>query len=88
MFHLDSANLIFLCEDAKIDMISKRAKVPDVYCLWSVMLKVLKKIILKKLIPTLQNKGIGTYNQFDFREQNSIIKQVYRIIERKMENIG
>jgi hypothetical protein len=50
--------------------------------------KVFEKLLLKRLLPMVENSRLIPSNQFGFRQRHSTIEQTHQIIQRIIEALG
>jgi hypothetical protein len=48
--------------------------------------KVFEKLLLKKILPTVENNRLIPIHQFSFRQRHSAIEQTHRIVYKALEN--
>jgi hypothetical protein len=56
--------------------------------LLSIVSKVFRKILLKRLLPVVENNRLIPNHQFGFRQRHSTIEQMHQIIQRINEALG
>jgi hypothetical protein len=77
----------FLSQVAQIILISKPGKPPnELTSYWPISLlpivsKVFEEILLKRLLPMLENNRLIPNHQFCFRKKQSTIEQTHRIVQ-------